>query len=153
MRTVGREQLQIRKLRPEDAKAAAALEAACFSQPWKEETFREYASHPDFCYMTAWDGEHLVGNCGVRNIVGEGEITNVAVAAEYRGQGLARRLLQALLEQGAQMGITDFTLEVRDGNEPAIRLYESLGFVQEGLRRNFYENPKEDARIYWKRDR
>ena len=61
--------------------------------------------------------------------------------------------MEALLEQGAEMGITAFTLEVRNGNEPAIRLYESLGFVQEGLRRNFYENPKEDARIYWKRDR
>lgn len=153
MRKVGQAELQIREMRPEDAKAAAELEAACFSQPWNEATFREYASHPDICYLTAWDGERLVGNCGVRNIVGEGEITNVAVAADYRGQGLAQRLLKALLDRGTQMGITAFTLEVRDGNEPAIRLYESLGFVQEGLRRNFYENPKEDARIYWKRDR
>lgn len=149
----GTTEILIRKMRPEDAEAAAALEAACFAQPWKEETFREYAVHPDICYMTAWDGERLVGNCGVRNIVGEGEITNVAVAVDYRGQGLARRLMEALLAQGTAMGITDFTLEVRAGNEPAIRLYESLGFVQEGLRRNFYENPKEDARIYWKRDR
>lgn len=146
-------EILIRKMRPEDAEAAAALEAACFAQPWKEETFRDYAAHPDICYMTAWDKGRLVGNCGVRNIVGEGEITNVAVAVDYRGQGLARRLMEALLAQGTAMGITDFTLEVRDGNEPAIRLYESLGFVQEGLRRNFYENPKEDARIYWKRDR
>ena len=103
--------------------------------------------------MTAWDGERLVGNCGVRNIVGEGEITNVAVDVDYRGQGIAQRLMKALLARGTEMGITAFTLEVRNGNEPAVRLYESLGFVQEGLRRNFYENPKEDARIYWKRDR
>ncbi len=149
----GQEKIHIRKMLPEDAKAAAALEKACFSQPWDEQTFREYAEHPDICYMTAWDGERLVGNCGVRNIVGEGEITNVAVDVDYRSQGLARCLMEALLEQGAEMGITAFTLEVRNGNEPAIRLYESLGFVQEGLRRNFYENPKEDARIYWKRDR
>ncbi len=148
-----REEILIRTMNPEDARAAAELEKSCFSQPWDEKTFREYAVHPDICYMTAWDGERLVGNCGVRNIVGEGEITNVAVDVDYRGQGIARRLMKALLARGNEMGITAFTLEVRNGNEPAIRLYESLGFVQEGLRRNFYENPKEDARIYWKRDR
>jgi len=136
---------------PEDAPAAARLEAACFPQPWTEETFREYAKREDICYLCAWEGERLVGNCGVRNILGEGEITNVAVDFNYRGQGIAKRLLPELLSCGMRMGIKDFTLEVRAGNVAAIRLYESLGFRQEGRRKNFYENPKEDALIYWKR--
>ena len=77
-----REEILIRTMNPEDARAAAELEKSCFSQPWDEKTFREYAVHPDICYMTAWDGERLVGNCGVRNIVGEGEITNGAVEVD-----------------------------------------------------------------------
>ena len=45
----GQEKIHIRKMLPEDAKAGAALEKACFSQPWDEQTFREYAEHPDIC--------------------------------------------------------------------------------------------------------
>ena len=96
------------------------------------------------------DGK-VVGHCGVTNIVGEGEITNVAVLAEYRGRGLAREMLSRLLAEGEVAGITDFTLEVRAGNAAAIHLYESLGFLPEGVRPGFYDNPREDALIMWKR--
>ena len=60
-------------------------------------------------------------------------------------------MMRQLLERGRGLGIGDYTLEVRAGNAPAIGLYERLGFVSEGKRPGFYEDPKEDAVIYWKR--
>ena len=88
---------------------------------------------------------------GVRDILGEGEITNVSVLPGFRGRGISRRLLRMLLREAGERGTRVFTLEVRAGNRPAIALYESLGFRTEGVRRGFYEKPAEDALIMWKR--
>ena len=84
-------------------------------------------------------------------ILEEGEIGNVAVLPAYRGRGIARRLMEKMLSDALQNEAKAFTLEVRAGNLPAIRLYESLGFVQEGIRKRFYRDPEEDALILWKR--
>lgn len=143
--------IEIRRMRPEDAEAAARLEAICFSHPWSAKAFAQCAADENVCYLMAWEGERLVGNCGVRNIAGDGEITNVAVDPACRRQRVGTELMNKLLETGRSMGIEAFTLEVRASNQAAIRLYESFGFLLEGTRRNFYEDPREDALIYWKR--
>ncbi|MDO4514726.1 MAG: ribosomal protein S18-alanine N-acetyltransferase [Lachnospiraceae bacterium] len=143
--------IEIRRMRPEDAEAAARLEAVCFSHPWSAKAFAQCAADENVCYLMAWEGEKLVGNCGVRNIAGDGEITNVAVDPACRRQRVGTELMNKLLETGRSMGIEAFTLEVRASNQAAIRLYESFGFLLEGTRRNFYEDPREDALIYWKR--
>ncbi|MDO4284454.1 MAG: ribosomal protein S18-alanine N-acetyltransferase [Eubacteriales bacterium] len=93
----------------------------------------------------------ILGICGVRKIMGEGEITNVAVLPTHRQRGVARRMLERLLSEARQEGVTSFTLEVRSGNTAAIRLYESLGFQVEGRRSRFYRKPEEDALILWRR--
>ena len=143
--------IEIRRMRPEDAEAAARLETVCFSHPWSAKAFAQCAADENVCYLMAWEGEKLVGNCGVRNIAGDGEITNVAVDPACRRQRVGTELMNKLLETGRSMGIEAFTLEVRAYNQAAIRLYESFGFLLEGTRRNFYEDPREDALIYWKR--
>ena len=74
-----------------------------------------------------------------------------AKAAELFGEGVAYKMLKQLLERGHGIGIKDYTLEVRAKNTPAIGLYERLGFVNEGVRPGFYDEPKDDAVIYWKR--
>lgn len=145
--------IEIRRMRPEDAEAAARLEAVCFSHPWSAKAFAQCAADENVCYLMAWEGDKLVGNCGVRNIAGDGEITNVAVDPACRRQKVGTELMNKLLEAGCSMGIEAFTLEVRASNLPAIRLYESFGFVLEGTRRNFYEDPREDALIYWRRQK
>ena len=76
-------------------------------------------------------------------------VSTVFVDQEYRRQGIAKQMLKDLLERGRRLGAEEFTLEVRINNTPAIKLYEGLGFVNEGIRPGFYNNPKEDARIYW----
>ena len=84
-------------------------------------------------------------------MAGEGEISNVAVAEKFRRRGIGRKLMEYMLKEAPSFGIGDLTLEVRVSNAPAISLYESLGFHKEGVRPGFYEKPKEDALIMWKR--
>ena len=102
--------------------------------------------------ITEEDGtQRIVGECGVRDIVGEGEITNVAVHPDWQGFGIASRMLGDVLARSLEEGMTAFTLEVRAGNRPAIALYKKYGFHTEGIRADFYDKPVEDALIMWRR--
>lgn len=139
----------IRKMQMEDAMAAAALEAENFSEPWSANSFMEEIKKDSSIYIVAYEGEMLVGTCGLVVSFDEGEVLNVSVKKEYRKHGIALQMLQCLLEEAKIKGIKHFTLEVREGNMPARMLYEKLGFVCEGIRPNFYRNPTEDAAIYW----
>lgn len=145
----------VRTMQIEDVDQVCVLEEEAFSMPWHKQSFLEMIAHPDALYLVAENREQpgkILGCCGVRNIVGEGEITNVVVKKESRNEGTGRKLLTELLRRGMkELGISAFTLEVRVGNAPAIHLYESLGFISEGIRKNFYEKPREDAMIMWKR--
>lgn len=141
----------IRKMRQEDTAAVSRLESEVFTMPWSESAFREMAQEKNAIYVVAVYRDTIIGNCGVRNILGEGEITNVAVSETYRGHGVAKMMFQMLLAEGKKQGIDAFTLEVRKSNLPAIRLYESFGFESAGVRPRFYEKPVEDALVMWKR--
>ena len=83
---------------------------------------------------------------------GDADITNVFVRDGYRRRGIAEEMLKKLMEESRGIGARNFTLEVRSSNYAAIRLYEKLGFVSEGVRPGFYDHPKEDALIYWIRN-
>ncbi len=143
----------IREMQRQDLEQVTALEAACFSMPWKYKDFEETLTNPHRVYLVAQtqNGE-IIGGCMLTEIAGEGDISNVAVDARFRGQKIATALLEKLLAYGReQYGIHAFTLEVRSQNKAAIRLYENAGFRAEGIRPNFYEKPKDDAIIMWKR--
>lgn len=123
----------------------AALEKRCFSDPWsenalKEELFNDMAS---FLAAVTEDGT-VVGYAGLHCILDEGYIANVAVAPEYRRQGVAGELLGVFLRFG-KANLAFLTLEVRASNEPAIALYRKFGFREAGRRKNYYTAPKEDA--------
>lgn len=141
----------IRKMTDADLIEVAELEARIFSDPWSLKVYEETLKLDEVIYLLEEINGRIVSVCGVRNIAGDGEITNVMTAQDYRGQGIAYRLLSQLLDEGSKIGINDFTLEVRAGNVAAINLYEKLGFISEGVRPGFYEHPKEDAVIMWKR--
>ena len=141
----------IRPMRSEDTEAVALLEANTFSQPWSHQDFVEILMKEDVLYVVAVDGERVVGCCGVWNICGDGNISNVLVEEGLRLQGIGKLLLQTILTWGGELGINAYTLEVRVSNAPAIHLYESLGFEHAGIRPRFYKKPEEDALIMWKR--
>lgn len=146
----------IREIQQEDLEEVTALEASCFSMPWKYKDFEETLTNPNRVYLIAEADaldakERILGGCMITNIAGEGDISNVAVHEKYRDKKIATALLEALLKLGRERyGITAFTLEVRSQNTPARKLYEKLGFISKGVRPNFYENPKDDAVILWK---
>lgn len=147
--------ITIRELMMEDIDQVCALEEMVFSMPWHKQSFIEMVENKDALYLVAEEADRpgiVLACCGLRSIVGEGDISNVVVHPDHRKQGIARQMLTELLKRGnEQFGIKAYTLEVRKSNEAAIRLYRHLGFVSEGIRRNFYEKPTEDALIMWKR--
>ena len=147
------DKLKIRRMNDEDAVFLAQIEEETFSMPWKVSDFLELNAHDEVTYLIAELSDEIIGGCGVRNILGEGEITNVVIREKYRGRGYSLVMMEKLLEEGRRLGAVDFTLEVRVSNVPAIGLYEKLGFVSEGVRPGFYEKPTEDAMIMWLRDK
>lgn len=132
-----------------DVEAVSLIEEECFSMPWKPDDFREMIERDSMTYVVAEIDDEIIGGAGLRCIVGDGEITNVAIKKAYRGNGYSKPMLSEILSIGRKMGCTAFTLEVRVSNEPAIRLYKSLGFEEAGIRPGFYDHPKEDAMIFW----
>ena len=135
-------------MRTEHTAQIAALEAACFSDPWPESILQKELDNPLSLWLCAMDGDTVAGYIGSQTVLGEADMMNVAVSPAYRRQGIGRALVLALCEAlKTQMQATVLTLEVRDSNAAAIALYEALGFTQVGLRKNYYQHPKEDARI------
>ncbi len=144
-------EIEIRPMRAEDVPAISKLEEAAFSMPWSAQDFLDMVDREGSLYVTALAGEEVIGCCGVTNACGDGDINNVVVAEAWRGRGIGKQMLSKLMELGREIGIENYTLEVRVSNTPAINLYESLGFASAGIRPNFYERPREDAMIMWKR--
>lgn len=140
----------IRKMQQSDLQQVVKMEQQIFSQPWREEDFAAGITKDEMLYYVVERNGEILGYCGLHKILEEGDITNVAIKETCRGQGLGYDMIKEVLQRGQEQGITAFTLEVREGNGSAIRLYEKLGFESAGIRKNFYEKPVENAVIMWK---
>lgn len=156
--------LIIRKAEEKDVLAIEQIEKQCFAVPWSYESLykdivenklafyivAEIAGGDGIqCSSDAADGQ-ICGYVGIWKIFEEGHITNVAVAPEFRRKHIGLAMLETLISVTAEAGIEKYTLEVRAGNEPAIRLYEGLGFKSAGIRPGYYEDNGEDAVIMWR---
>ena len=144
--------LIVRRMEEKDLVRVSEIEAANFSVPWSINGFRDALALSHTIFLVAELDGTVAGYVGCYQSFDEGEITNVAVEETLRGKGIAQRILEALLSIGKEQGITAVTLEVRESNTPAIRLYEKLGFESVGIRKRFYEKPTEDAVIMWWRE-
>ena len=138
--------MTIRKMTPADAARAAQIERETFSLPWSENAFGDAVRDENALFLAA-DENGLVGYILMYLTPPEGEITNVAVTEACRGRGIGGRLVGAMQEEAAKHGIDQIYLEVRFGNAAAIHVYESAGFREIGVRRGFYEFPREDVRV------
>ncbi|MBE6924149.1 MAG: ribosomal-protein-alanine N-acetyltransferase [Ruminococcaceae bacterium] len=128
----------------------AALEALCFADPWSEKSITSELENPLSLWLVALEGDVVTGYIGSQTVLDESDMMNVAVHPDFRRRGIAEALVMALSDRLKEKGSVKLTLEVRASNEPAKALYEKLGFVQVGRRRNYYRNPKEDALILQK---
>jgi len=125
----------------------AALEKLCFSEPWSENSVAGELSNPLSLWLVAVDGDCVAGYVGSQSVMGETDMMNIAVAPNYRRQGVAAALIGELVRRLKDKGNHCLTLEVRASNDAAIKLYEKLGFARIGRRPNYYRSPKEDALI------
>ena len=137
----------IEKMNATHVPQIAELEKLCFSDPWSEKSIETELSCRLSVWLVALEGEQVVGYVGSQTVIDESDMMNIAVHPDFRRRGIAEALVAELEAALRQRGSRALTLEVRDSNAPAIALYEKLGFSQVGLRKNYYRNPKEDARI------
>ena len=138
----------IRKAVAADAPAVAAIEAACFSAPWSLALVTEEIGKENALFFVAESGGSVCGYVSAEDICGECYMNNLAVSGAYRRRGIAASLMRSLTNAAKSRGCEFLTLEVREGNVPARNLYETCGFSLAGVRKNFYDVPKENACIY-----
>jgi ribosomal-protein-alanine N-acetyltransferase len=136
-----------------DLPAIRELDDATFSSPWTLAMYREFLANRDAAHICVLrTGEDLLaGYCSYMLIVDEIHINNLAVLASLRRRGLGAALIDHVLQAGARQGAQSATLEVRRSNVAARGLYAGAGFVEEGVRRNYYTAPTEDALVLWRR--
>jgi len=131
----------------------AALQSETFTNPWSVDSLRWEIANTDVArlYVMRADGV-LIGFCACWVILDELHINSLAIAGAWRRKGLATRLLRDVCRDAQEAGATQATLEVRRSNTAAIGLYERLGFTSEGVRADYYQNPREDALVLWCRN-
>lgn len=139
--------IAIRTMQERDADKVAEIESRTFSQPWSRQGFLDSLELEHAVFYVAEEDERIVGYIGMYVSLDEGEITNVAVDSDARCRGIGAMLVEAMKKEAGLRGVTKIVLEVRVSNERAIRLYERNGFVRQGIRKGFYDMPKEDAYI------
>lgn len=138
---------------PPDVAEVAALQARAFGNAWGEEALGGTTAHASVArlYAIRLSTGEIAAYCAAWKVLDELHINSLAVDPRYRRQGLARRLLERVLAVSAAAGAASATLEVRQSNEAGRALYEGLGFKVEGVRPGYYQDPREDALILWKR--
>ena len=135
----------------EDLDAVAALEAACFTNPWTRDMLATELERNQFArvYVVRMPAVPVAAFCACWLVVDELHINTIAVAHEHRRKGLAVALMRHILADVAREGIRRATLEVRASNEAARQLYAQLGFLVAAVRPGYYTHPIEDAVIMW----
>ena len=138
------EDLQERHIEP-----ILEIEKQSNTAPWSERSFRNELDNPDRIFLVALVEGRVCGYGGVWLMIDEAHITTVAVAPDWRRNGIGRRLMEELLSRSRDAGMMCSTLEVRAGNEHAIHLYEELGYKETARRKRYYPDNDEDAVVMW----
>ncbi|WP_291725746.1 ribosomal protein S18-alanine N-acetyltransferase [Clostridium sp.] len=142
--------IEIVPLKLEHMDRVETIERLSFSIPWSRESMVQEIENNKFArYIAAIKFGTIIGYGGMWVVLDEAHITNIAVHPEYRGIGAASAIMEGLMELCRLENIAAITLEVRKSNIVAQSLYKKYGFVEEGLRKAYYVDNKEDAIIMW----
>ena len=144
--------IEIRPLRTADLDAVGEIERLSMPAPWSPAMFAGEIAKPTSVCLGAWDGDstRLVGYVIVSRYVDAWHVMNLVVDESQRRRGIATALLDEVFARTREAGRRGFTLEVRQSNEAALRLYEGMGFRRQGVRRGYYTDNREDAVIMWR---
>ena len=145
--------MEIRRSRPDDATAIAEMEKGIFSQPFGQKDILAYICSETAMCFTAIDGSEVIGYIIGSKIPPEGEIYRIAVRPDRRQRGVGYRLLSYGLKTELGSGVETVFLEVRESNVPARALYKAYGFKELGIRKNYYQDPTENAVVMIKDSR
>ena len=126
------------------------IEKDCFSSPWTYEGIKAELYNPNAYFIVFEENSKIVAYASMYSVCSEGYINNIAVLPGFRNQGIAKSLLDNLIEYSLKNSLEFLSLEVRASNRSAIGLYASKGFKNVGVRKAFYSKPKEDALIMTK---
>ena len=131
----------------DDLDAVLAIEDASFNNPTTRDWYEKELERPDVCfiYVLRIPENPVAAFCAFWLVADQAHINNLAVRPELRGRGLGTQLLEGVIAEAAHLGAAVVTLEVRESNTPALQLYQSAGFSKEGVRKNYYTKPVEDA--------
>ena len=143
--------IHILKMTTEHIKQVHKIEEDCFSIPWSEKSFYdELTKNKMAIYIVAKEDDEIVGYGGMWHVINEGHITNIAVKKQHRKKGIVTKIINALIEIAKEKEMIGITLEVRVSNDIAKSLYKKSGFIIEGIRKEYYDDNKEDAIVMWK---
>ena len=153
--------MTIREMNFDDIAEIAEIEKRYSETPWDANGLLTYLLRDDTIFLVAdsldfvpaegeapedyYDTPHLLGYAGLLMVPYEADILNITVRPEARRQGIATKLLERIGELAEPKGVTVIHLEVRESNTPARTLYGKLGFTVDGIRKNYYESPRENA--------
>ena len=141
----------VRLMTEEDIDQVTEISSLSFSHSWSRKSYEQELQNSLAKYFVAEIDNKVIGFVGTWLIVDESHIKNVAVHPDYRKNGIASKLIDAMISYCKEHGCIAYTLEVRAGNIPAISLYEKHGFKQDGIRKGYYQDNNEDAILMWLR--
>jgi len=140
----------IKRMTIDDIKDILVIENLCFTLPWSYESFYNEVQLNKFAhYHIIRFNDQITGYIGLWQVLDEGHITNIAIHPDFRRLGLACKLIEYTLDFCKDSSITSLTLEVRKSNISAQNLYKKYGFVEEGIRKQYYADNKADSIIMW----
>ncbi len=143
--------IEILPLKYEHIDSVLTIDNLSFPTPWSRESFEKEIENNKFArYVITKKDNIIIGYAGMWVILDEAHITNIAVHPEYRGIGSGNLLLEGLIDICKIECVTSMTLEVRKSNLLAQNLYKKYGFIEEGVRKQYYGDNKEDAILMWK---
>lgn len=136
--------IEILKMKKEHIVRVCEIESLCIETPWGKDSLIKELENEKATYFCALKDKEVAGYIGVWNILGEGNITNIAVHPDFQRMGIGYRLMEKTKEYAKEKNMLFLTLEVNEKNEKAISLYKKCGFEITGRRKKYYHN-KNDA--------
>lgn len=137
--------MTFREMMVDDLEQVTELEQSMFPDAWTKEGFFTFLTKDNTMFFVVEEKEKILGYCGMQTVLDEGDILNVAVSQDRQREGIGYFLVDGMLKMAELNGIHIVHLEVRETNGTARRLYERLGFKEDGLRKNYYTDPIENA--------
>ncbi|MCM3397681.1 MULTISPECIES: ribosomal protein S18-alanine N-acetyltransferase [Oceanobacillus] len=140
----------IRKMEVSDVDHVMEVERASFTTPWTTDIFyQELLDNKHAHYFVLQLDEQIIGYIGTWIVIDDAQITNIAIMPGFRGHKLGEKLFGYTVQYALQLGVKRLSLEVRQSNIPAQRLYQKFGLVPGGIRKNYYTDNQEDAIVMW----